>query len=89
LVFHVLPTWRHTIRIEAVDDASRTLRTQEQGGLLKTWNHTIQVEPHAAGCRYVDRVEMQAAALTPIAGLIAKMFFRYRQRRLRRLVAQS
>lgn len=85
-----IPTNRHTIRIVAIDDSTRTARTNEHGGVLKTWNHTIHVEPLTeTTCRYTDSIDIDAGALTPIALTIADAFFAHRQRRWHKLVARQ
>lgn len=85
--FHVIPAYRHTINVEAVDPATHTIRTREHGGMLRTWNHTLRVERvDAAHCRYSDTVEIDAGRLTPVVLRVAAGIFRYRQRRWHRLV---
>jgi hypothetical protein len=87
LLCHLLPAWVHEIRIARIDDLKREFQTAERGGLLRAWNHTIRVEPDDGGrCRYTDRIEVRAGIWTAVAWLIAQVFFRYRQMRLRRLV---
>ncbi|MGI5130640.1 hypothetical protein ACQEVB_27805 [Pseudonocardia sp. CA-107938] len=45
LLFHVLPLHRHTIEVVGLDPDTRTVRTQEHGGVLRSWRHTLHVEP--------------------------------------------
>lgn len=87
LAFHVLPTWRHTIHLAELDEATRTMRSREHGGVLRSWQHTLHVEPAGEGrCRYSDTVEIDAGPLTPLVARVSVLIFRYRQRRWRRLV---
>ncbi len=87
LLFHLIPLSRHTIHVVELDDATRTLRTREYGGLLKEWNHTLHVEPAGPGhCRYSDTVELDAGRLTGIVAVVAVWLYRYRQRRWHKLV---
>jgi hypothetical protein len=84
--FHVIPTYRHTIGIVEVDDATRTIRTAEHGGVLKRWDHVLHAEPLGDGrCRYSDTVTLDAGRLTPVVAAVAVRLYRYRQRRWRRL----
>jgi ligand-binding SRPBCC domain-containing protein len=86
LFFHVLPAWTHEIRIVRVDDEARRIETDEHGGAVKTWNHRISVDPHGGGhTYYTDRIEIGAGPLTPLIWGYAQLFYRYRQRRWRRL----
>jgi hypothetical protein len=87
LLFHVLPLSRHTIHVVEVDQATRTLRSREHGGVLRSWNHTLHVEPAGEGsCRYSDTVDIDAGPLTGLVALAAAGIYRYRQRRWHRLV---
>ncbi len=86
LLFGVLPVSRHTVRIDVLDDAAMTARTDEHGGPVSVWRHHLTVE--AAGptsCRYTDEVEIGAGRLTALVGVLASGFFRWRQHRWRRL----
>ncbi len=90
-LFHVLPTpWRHQMALLRVDAARRELATEEGGGLLRVWNHRIRVEERpGGGTRYTDTIEIEAGLLTRPVWLFAQAFFRHRQRRLGRLLAES
>ena len=84
-----IPANRHTLHLTEVDDATKTIRTNEHGGALKTWSHTIHVEPTGdATCHYTDVIELDAGALTPIAYPIVNAFFAHRQRRWRKLASE-
>ncbi|MEU9804447.1 hypothetical protein [Mycobacterium sp. NPDC050853] len=84
---HLIPLYRHTIHVVEVDEESRTVRTNEGGGILRTWNHTLHVEPIGdRRCRYSDRIDIDAGFLTPVAAEAAAAIFRYRQRRWHKLV---
>jgi hypothetical protein len=87
LLFHVIPFSVHTIHLVELDEATRTMRSREHGGVIKTWNHTLHVEPAGGGrCRYSDTVEIDAGAMTGVVAALAKGLYRYRQWRWRRLV---
>jgi hypothetical protein len=85
--FHVIPGWSHEIRIVRVDDEARRIDTREGGGAVRTWNHTIAVEPAGAATRYSDEIEIEAGLLTAAVAAYARLFYRYRQRRWRKLCA--
>jgi hypothetical protein len=85
--FHLIPAYRHTIEIVEVDEASKTLRTHEHGGILKAWNHTLQVEPiDERSSRYSDTVDIDAGVATAFVAALAMGIYRYRHRRWRKLV---
>ncbi|HTQ21768.1 hypothetical protein [Mycobacterium sp.] len=87
IAFHLIPAYRHTIEVVEVDEATKTVRTRENGGVLKIWNHTLHVEAvDENSCRYSDTIDIDAGPLTPIAATVATGLFRYRQRRWHKLV---
>jgi hypothetical protein len=65
------------------------LRDNGHSALVSKWDHWITVESAPGGCRYTDRIELQAGALTPLVGAFAWVFYRHRQRRWQRLVRQD
>lgn len=82
--FHLLPAWRHTIGIEAVNAPLRTIQSRETGGLVKRWDHLIRVSPGREGqTDYTDEIEIEAGVFTPLVCLWAHAQYRYRQWRWR------
>jgi hypothetical protein len=82
----IVPFSRHHLRIAAIDDAARQLLSDEHGGVVRTWRHMITVTPASADrSDYVDTIEIDAGVLTPVVVGFARVFYRYRQRRWRRL----
>ena len=43
--FHVIPAWKHEIRIVHIDEAAREIYTNERGGPVRHWNHRISIKP--------------------------------------------
>lgn len=79
---HVVPAWRHTIRIVRLDPAARRIVTEEGGGLVRRWRHTVSVDPIANGrTLYRDEIAIDAGVLTPVVALFARAFYAHRQRR--------
>lgn len=87
-LFGVIPGWRHCLQIARVDDEQHVIQTFERGGLIDKWHHRIEVLADAAGTRYIDELDIEAGGLTAAVGAFAKAFCRYRQRRLKNLLAQ-
>jgi hypothetical protein len=86
LFFGVVPAWRHEIRIVRVDETAHEIRTEERGGPVRQWRHRIAIDPEGWGStRYLDELEIAAGVLTPLVWFYAQIFYRYRQRRWRRL----
>lgn len=68
---------------------TRMLRDNGYGAMIKTWDHVIEVSPEEAGTRYLDRVTIEAGVLAPFVAAFAQAFYRHRQSRWRRLVAND
>lgn len=84
--FHLIPGWKHTLRVIQVDEGNMALVSEEKGGPVGRWNHRIWLEPLAGGrCHYTDEIEIRAGVLTPAVWAFAQVFYRYRQRRWRGL----
>jgi hypothetical protein len=87
--FHVIPAWKHEIRIVRVDEAALEIYTNEHGGGVRKWNHRITIEPLSSEtCRYTDEIDIGAGPITPLVWAYAHAFYRYRQRRWRKLARQ-
>ncbi len=85
--FHILPAWKHVLRIIRIDDQKHELYSNESGGPIKTWNHLIRIEPDTESrCRYLDQLEIHAGILTFFIWGYAHIFYRYRQYRWKRLI---
>jgi hypothetical protein len=87
--FHLIPGWKHTLRIVMVDEEQLQLASEEEGGLIGRWNHVIRLKRISAErCHYVDEIDIRAGLLTPAVWAFAQVFYRYRQRRWRTLAAR-
>jgi len=76
-----------SLNLKKISDSSRTLYTNEGGGLVPVWNHLIKIESISEGsCLYADDVDIEAGLLTPIVWFYAHAFYRYRQWRWRALL---
>lgn len=66
------------------------LRDNGHGDVITVWDHSIIMRETEDGrTHYTDRVEIRAGLLTPLIWAYASLFYRYRQHRWRRLVAQD
>lgn len=88
-LFHLVPFGRWSIRVVRVDPGSRTIATEEHGGIFRRWAHTLHVEPVGEhSCRYSDLIEIDAGPLTRLAAPVVNAIFAYRHRRWNRLLAE-
>ncbi|MEM7339015.1 MAG: hypothetical protein AAF467_10235 [Actinomycetota bacterium] len=84
-VLGVVPASIHELAIDSIDHGSRTLITEEHGGILRRWRHRITVETLDDGrSHYCDEIEFEAGALDPVVAVVARAFYRLRQRRWHR-----
>lgn len=73
--------------IVIVPDAKYQLRDNGYSRLIRKWHHTIRIEDCGnSQTRYTDTVEIEAGLLTPLVYAFANLFFRWRQRQLKKLV---
>jgi hypothetical protein len=86
MFFHLIPGWKHRLRIVRIDEEKLELESEEEGWVIRKWNHRIFVERVAGqSSLYTDEIEIQAGLLTGIIWAYAQVFYRYRQGRWRRL----
>jgi hypothetical protein len=87
LLFGFIPIGSQTIRIEFPPDDGpvRRLRDNGDGTLIRTWDHLIEVSPDGDETRYSDHVVIDAGVATPVVAAFASLFYKYRQRRWKRL----
>ncbi|MBF0121427.1 MAG: hypothetical protein HQK79_21565 [Desulfobacterales bacterium] len=87
IFFHILPAWKHCLKIIKINELDKELYSNECGGFIKTWNHLIKIDFETdCSCKYTDKVEIDAAFLTPAVWLYAKIFYRYRHYRWKKLI---
>lgn len=77
-LFGVLPVRPYTIRIRACDPAKRRMRSEESGGGVRRLVHELRVVPDPKGAKLIDRVEIEAGWLTPLAAAFARFIYRWR-----------
>ena len=86
LFFNLLPAWKHRMHIIRVDHENMELVSQEGGGLVGRWDHRKWIEEESeSSCHYTDEIEIRAGLLTFLIWAYAHLFYRYRQRRMRRM----
>lgn len=91
--FGVIKTgWQDiVITFPSVDDPNvRQVRDNGSGQLVTRWDHLITLRGRPDGhTDYRDDIDVEAGFLTPFIATYASFFYRHRQRRLRRLVANN
>lgn len=88
MLFCVLPTWRHRLRI--VSATATEIYTNECGGPIRRWNHRLTFEPiDERRCRYTDEIELDDGIRGALIAPGVKLLFRHRHRRWRALATAS
>lgn len=83
------PLSSHEVHVVRVDESAREIATQEYSRIVDVWNHCMRVEVLPGNrSRYTDLIEIRAGLLTPVVWLFASLFYRARQRRWERLLAE-
>jgi hypothetical protein len=86
--FHLIPVGWQYVGIELPSEHdSWFVRDNGSGSIAKVWDHLIFIEPDGDQTRYVDEIRIDAGILSWPVSIYAKLFYRYRQWRWRRLVA--
>jgi hypothetical protein len=81
-----IPANRHVIHLVHLDQEAGEAFTNERGGVLRRWNHRLHGEPDGKGATlYTDEIDIGSGLLIPLIWTFGHLFFRYRQRNLRRL----
>jgi hypothetical protein len=94
-VFGLIPFGRQIIGISRRDRSREfgrfhaEVRDNGRGTFVSKWDHLVTIEAQGDGCRYTDRVEVQAGLLTPLVWLFAWFFYRHRQRRWLKLAVHG
>jgi hypothetical protein len=93
VAFGRIPFGRQVIGIEYVesDGDTRIMRDNGRSALIRKWDHWVTIAPAAGGAKahYIDRVHIDAGALTAAIAAYAKAYYTHRQRRWRALAKQD
>jgi len=89
-LFNIIPLGNHNIELKEIDRSKNIIKSEETGLLARVWNHTITFSPSGKNeIHYVDEIEIQAGILTPVIWTFAHLFYRHRQRRWKKLLADT
>ena len=87
-LFGFIPLGKQAVVISYPDNSEGfSIRDNGHSMLIKRWDHRITLEPLGMGTLYRDHVIIEAGVLTVFVWAFAQLFYRHRQRRWRKLVA--
>ena len=85
-----VPQGDHYVTFTTIDEGKRELKTEEFGGPIKSWKHTMILRDTPVGtCFYTDHIVIDAGWKTLWIWLFAKFFYRHRQKRWLKLLANG
>lgn len=88
--FGVIPLGSHHIKLVKLDKQERKLVSNEHGSLARVWNHQIGFKSiDDESIQYTDSIEIHAGLLTVPIWLFAHFFYRHRQRKWKKRLADS
>lgn len=86
LFFNIIPAWEHRLHVIRIDHENMEIASQEGGGIVRQWDHRKWIENGSeSSCLYVDEIDIDAGVFTFFIWIFAHVFYRYRQRRMRKL----
>lgn len=70
----------YRIKVNKVCHASRRVETVESNNVVRLWSHHLQIKPMQDGAIWIDRVILDAGAMTPIVSRYARFMYQHRHR---------
>ena len=93
-VLGFIPFGKHSVVISipgtATPDTCFQMRDNGYGDVITKWDHLVTIQKSTdSAALYTDEVVVEAGVLTPLVWMFASLFYRYRQARWRKLVANK
>lgn len=77
---------KHYVFVERIDEVKKEIQTREWDKSVKVWNHFVQLRSTSPqSTAYTDEIIIYAKWRTGIVAQFAKSFYKYRQKRWRKL----
>ncbi|TNF59619.1 MAG: hypothetical protein EP307_10160 [Rhodobacteraceae bacterium] len=84
-IFGMFRSPDYQIRVDALCDETRRIETSEGGKGVRSWRHVLEVHPDGSGSVWIDRVTIDAGAMTPVIARYARFMYRHRHTHRRAL----
>jgi hypothetical protein len=89
-LFGFIPLGKQAVVISYPDNPKGfSIRDNGHSMLINRWDHRMTLEPSGVGTLYRDHVIIEAGVFTIFIWAFAQLFYRHRQRRWRKLVANG
>ena len=85
-IYGFLPFGDHKIILKKLDKENKIILSNEYNKIVKIWNHLIIMENIGENeIKYTDEVEIYAGILTLFTAIWAKLFYKHRQKKWKRI----
>ncbi|WP_040104392.1 hypothetical protein [Phaeobacter gallaeciensis] len=68
-------TRNHVMNVVRLDREKRLLESEEHNPSINRWDHTLSVTPAPDGCRWVDRIIVDAGWKTPLVARFCRFVY--------------
>ena len=85
-IYGFLPFGDHKIILKKLDKENKIILSNEYNKIVKIWNHLIIIENLGENeIKYTDEVEIYAGIFTLFTAIWAKLFYKHRQKKWKRI----
>jgi len=85
-IYGFIPFGDHKIIIKKLDKENKIILSNEYNKIVKIWNHLIFMENVGENeIKYTDEVEIYAGIFTLFTAIWAKLFYKHRQKKWKRI----
>jgi len=85
-IYGFIPFGNHKIILKKLDKENKIILSNEYNKIVKIWNHLIFMENVGENeIKYTDEVEIYAGIFTLFTAIWAKLFYKHRQKKWKRI----
>ena len=85
-IYGFIPFGNHKIILKKLDKENKIILSNEYNKIVKIWNHLIFMENVGENeVKYTDEVEIYAGIFTLFTAIWAKLFYKHRQKKWKRI----
>ena len=85
-IYGFIPFGDHKIILKILDEENKIILSNEYNKIVKIWNHLIIMENLGENeIKYTDEVEIYAGIFTLFTAIWAKLFYKHRQKKWKRI----
>lgn len=80
VMWGVLKTKGHVMRVETLDWDARVLQSREHNPSVVRWDHTLSLDAHPQGSLWTDHIILDAGWQTPLVARFCRYVYSHRHR---------